>query len=73
MWFDGMYKPMLPIQLYKHHVQFQYNKGKSGIDKSTKAGFFVTHVTPLSFETKYVLTMINSVLSHCWRNEMPSQ
>ena len=58
-----------PIQLYKHHVQFQYNKGKPGLDKSTEAGLRVTHVTPLSFETKYVFTMIDRVLVNCWRAE----
>lgn len=50
-------------------MQFQYNKGKPCLDKITEAGLRVTHMTPLSFETKYVFTMIERVLVNCWLAE----
>ena len=41
----------------------------SGLDKSAEVGLSITHVTLLSFETKYVFTMIDRVLVNCWRAE----
>ena len=67
---DGGIRGMLPVQLYKHHVQIKYNRGKAGLDKNTEVGWRVNHNTPLSFETKYVLSMVDRVLVNTWRAEM---
>ena len=66
---DVEYKPTPPFQLYKHHVQLCYNQGKPGLDKNTEIGLRVYHSQPTSFETKYVLTLLDRVLVNEWRAE----
>ena len=58
---------MEPVQLYKHHQQVRYNKGKPGLDKNTELSLRVLFPTPSTFETKYVCTMIDRILVNCWR------
>ena len=61
---------MEPFQLYKHHQQVRYNKGKPGLDKNTELSLRVLFPTPSTFETKYVCTMIDRILVNCWRAEI---
>lgn len=55
----GVYKSMEPVQLFKYGEQYWYDRGKPGLDKNTEVVLRIYKSTPVSFETKYVLTMIS--------------
>ena len=68
---DGDYNPTLPLLLYKHHVQVKYNQGKPGLDKNTELAMRVyDSQSKRSFETKYILTLIDRILVNAWRAEV---
>ena len=67
---EGDYHPTLPLLLYKHHVQVMYNQGKPGLDKNTELAMRVKDVQGCSFETKYVLSLLDRILVNAWRAEV---
>ena len=67
---NGEYKLPFLIQLYKHHVQLRYKQSKPSLDKNTKLALRMYYSQPISFETKYVLTIIDRVLVNTWRAEL---
>ena len=67
---DEKYKPCSPLLLYKHYLQVRYNQGKPGLDKNTEMGMRVYHQHKSSFETKYVLTLLDRILVNAWRAEV---
>ena len=68
---DGeLFKPTLPLLLYKHHVQLRYNQGKPGLDKNTEIALRVYSKQPSSFEAKYVFTLLDRILINTWRAEV---
>lgn len=64
---DGKYVPTRPLNLFKHAVQFLYNKGKGGLDKATELEERIRGGSKSSFETKYIRRMINAVVINAWR------
>ena len=66
---DHVYKPTPLLKLYKHHDQLRYNQGKPGLDKNIEISLRVYHSQPTSFETEYVLILLDRVLVHAWRTE----
>ena len=49
---DGThYKPSYPVSVYKHSQQYNYNKGKWGLDKNTEVSENVSIVAKLKFES----------------------
>ena len=61
--------PMLPVQLYKHNQQIRYNQGKPGLDKNTEVSLRVSFTSNLTFESKYILSIIDRILVNAWRAE----
>ena len=66
----SIYKPMDPIQFFKHHQQYRYNRGKPGLDKNTEVGLRIYKLTPVSFETKYELKLLYQIDFNCCRVEI---
>ena len=65
---DGDFMPSVPLKLFKNAHQFNYNKGKGGLDKATEQDALLRVRSILSFESKYVVRMINNILVNTWRS-----
>jgi hypothetical protein len=59
---DGSLQPTKPLLLYKHSTQYRYNKSKPGLDNNTTATDSVSFSSRGSFESKYVLRLLDGVL-----------
>ena len=68
---DGeLFKPILPLLLYKHHVQLHYNQDKPWLDKNTEMALRVHSKHPSSFDTKYVFTLLDRIIINTRRAEV---
>ena len=65
---DGDFMPSVPLKLFKNAHQLNYNKGKGGLDKATEQEALLRVRSKLSFESKYVVRMINAILVNTWRS-----
>lgn len=64
---DIHHGPMLPLNLFKQSVQFVYNKGKGGLDKATELEERIRPRLNVSFESKYIVRLINAIVVNLWR------
>ena len=57
---------MKPLRLIKHYTQFDYNKGKWGLDKCTELANEVRLQGKYGCEQKYICRLIDGVLVNSW-------
>ena len=62
-----------PIRMYKHSSQFIYNKGKGGLDLGSEFEQKVRTPDKLSFKRKYVIRILDTVITNGWRIEQGSK
>jgi hypothetical protein len=63
-------KPLPPVGSFKHFQQYNYNKSKWGLDKSTEFSCRVlTEGIKVCFEALYILRHIHSLVVTTWRHD----
>lgn len=62
--------PFMPMGMLKLSMNFEYNKGKWGLDMCTENNEKVTYdAVALTLESKYVMLLLDSVTANGWKSE----
>ena len=70
LWSKAHIKPFMPVGALKLCLNYDYNKGKWGLDKCTENYLKICfNSVSLTLESKYVLRLVDGVMANVWKCE----